>query len=60
MSIWFAVLVVAPLYVWAHLHIRKSVTTWSRFDTIENDIKQIRRRVSSMEAKLIKKRPRGK
>lgn len=35
MSIWILILAVAPLYVWAALHVRKSKTTWSRFDVIE-------------------------
>ncbi len=29
------------LTVWAILHIRKSVTTWKRFEVIENEIQRL-------------------
>lgn len=42
-------LIVAPIYIWAYLHIHKSTTTWSRFDAIEDEINQIRQRVAEMD-----------
>ena len=42
---------VAPLYIWAILHIHKSKTTWSRFSVIEHHILRLTKEVWRLEAK---------
>ena len=52
MSTWILILMaVAPLYIWAVLHIHKSKTTWSRFSVIEHHILRLTKEVWRLEAK---------
>jgi hypothetical protein len=44
-------IVVAPLYIWALLHIHKSKTTWSRFEIIEHHILRLTNEVWRLESK---------
>lgn len=51
MSIWILILAVAPLYVWAALHVRKSKTTWSRFEVIELHLLRLTKEVWLLDKK---------